>query len=599
LAETLTESFCERCGTRYEFKAPTRLNPLRKTRGLIGGLRNYVMSQDALGDAVGDAMRSEEERLASAQLEAFHESFNFCIDCRQYTCLNCWNDDAGRCRSCAPIPGTDDLADRLAASMAGPGAVAEPLAGEPAASFGAAVIGPESWPSSDLPEVAAGNGHAPAAWPAADGFVYDTQPEPVPPRADDGFVYDLPDPDEVAAAFQSAPLIAQEAESEPEPVVADEPEPEPVMAYEPEPEPVVAYEPEPEPVVAYEPEPEPVVAYEPEPEPVVAYEPESEPVVAYEPEPVVAYEPEPEPEPAVAYEPEPVVAEEPEPVSTWAAAELEYEPQDFVAEEPQPVVAEEPEPVIAEAVEPEGPHLRVVAWDEDAAYDLEPEPILSAGVEAEPIVAEEAPFVTAVPPEPVVAHEHEPEPIVAFEPEPVAAEEPEPIVAQEPEPVAAEEPESVAAEEPEPVVADEPPAPEPVVPHRIAPITETILRFPERREPAPPAAPAAAAEDDTPEVAARRAQLDLLGLGDPGQGPLQPDRPSVVPYRSRGATPTTGELAARAAAATGTTFWEASAREVANAAAMVGVQNCGECGLSLSANARFCRRCGTRQAQSA
>jgi hypothetical protein len=549
LAETLTESFCERCGTRYEFKAPTRLNPLRKTRGLIGGLRNYVMSQDALGDAVGDAMRSEEERLASAQLEAFHESFNFCIDCRQYTCLNCWNDGAGRCRSCAPIPGTDDLADRLAASMAGPGAVAEPLAGEQAASFGTAVIGPESWPSSDLPEVAAGNGHAPATWPAADGFVYDTQPEPVPPRADDGFVYDLPDPDEVAAAFQSAPLIAQEAESEPEPVVA------------------------------YEPESEPVVAYEPEPEP--------EPAVAYEPEPVVAEEP------------EPVVAEEPEPVSTWAAAELEYEPQDFVAEEPQPVVAEEPEPVIAEAVEPEGPHLRVVAWDEDAAYDLEPEPILSAGVEAEPIVAEEAPFVTAVPPEPVVAHEHEPEPIVAFEPEPVAAEEPEPIVAQEPEPVAAEEPESVAAEEPEPVVADEPPAPEPVVPHRIAPITETILRFPERREPAPPAAPAAAAEDDTPEVAARRAQLDLLGLGDPGQGPLQPDRPSVVPYRSRGATPTTGELAARAAAATGTTFWEASAREVANAAAMVGVQNCGECGLSLSANARFCRRCGTRQAQSA
>jgi ribosomal protein L40E len=73
----------------------------------------------------------------------------------------------------------------------------------------------------------------------------------------------------------------------------------------------------------------------------------------------------------------------------------------------------------------------------------------------------------------------------------------------------------------------------------------------------------------------------------------------VVPYRSRGATPTSGELAARAAAATGTTFWEASAREVAGAAAMVGVQSCGQCGLSLSANARFCRRCGTRQAQSA
>ena len=83
MAETLTESFCERCGTRYEFKAPTRLNPLRKTRGLIGGLKNYVMSQDALGDAVGDAMRSEEERLAAAQLEAFHESFKVFIECSQ------------------------------------------------------------------------------------------------------------------------------------------------------------------------------------------------------------------------------------------------------------------------------------------------------------------------------------------------------------------------------------------------------------------------------------------------------------------------------------------------------------------------------------
>jgi hypothetical protein len=309
---------------------------------------------------------------------------------------------------------------------------------------------------------------------------------------------------------------------------------------------------------------------------VVAYEPEPEPVVAYEPEP------------------EPLVAEELAPASTWAAAELEFDPQEFPAEEPAPSTAEEPEPVVAETVEAERPYLRVVAWDEDAAYDLEPEPIASGELELEPIVAEEPRFVAAEP---------EPEPVVAQEPEPVVTEEPEPIVAVEPEPapVVAQqpEPEPVVAEEPEPVVAEEEAAPEPVAPHRIAPISETILRFPERPAPAPPAAPPLAAEDDTPEVAARRAQLDLLGLGDPGEGPVQPNRPSVVPYRSRGATPAAGELAARAAAATGTTFWEASAREVANAAAMVGVQNCGQCGLSLSANARFCRRCGTRQAQSA
>ena len=113
MTETLTESFCERCGTRYQFSAPTRLNQLRKTRGLIGGLKNYLTSQDALGDAMDDAMRNEEGALATAQLDAFHEAFNFCIDCRQYTCVSCWNDDAGRCRICVPVPGVDDLAERV------------------------------------------------------------------------------------------------------------------------------------------------------------------------------------------------------------------------------------------------------------------------------------------------------------------------------------------------------------------------------------------------------------------------------------------------------------------------------------------------------
>ena len=80
-------------------------------------------------------------------------------------------------------------------------------------------------------------------------------------------------------------------------------------------------------------------------------------------------------------------------------------------------------------------------------------------------------------------------------------------------------------------------------------------------------------------------------------GETQPDMPAVLPYRSRGAAVSSAELAIRTAA--GQRFWEASAREVASAVGNVGVQNCGECGLSLSANARFCRRCGTRQAQPA
>jgi len=47
-------------------------------------------------------------------------------------------------------------------------------------------------------------------------------------------------------------------------------------------------------------------------------------------------------------------------------------------------------------------------------------------------------------------------------------------------------------------------------------------------------------------------------------------------------------------------LWVASARDVVaqapgGAVPVGGVQPCNSCGLSLSANARFCRRCGTRQ----
>ncbi len=377
MVETLTESFCERCGTRYEFKAPTRLNPLRKTRGFVGGLKNYLMSQDALSDAMGDAMRSEEETLASAQLDAFHESFNFCIDCRQYTCINCWNDGSGRCRSCAPIPGTDDLAERLEAAFVHTDGVAPATNGDaaPADHEIHRHLDPSVWPTSDLPISGGIADPASDPWPTAD-----------------------------------APLVTPEPEPEPEPMVAEAPETEP---------------------------------------------------------------------------------------------------------------------------EPERPPLRVVAWDEDTSYEVEPEPVVA---EVEP--------------------------------------------------------------EPEPVVAEVEPEPEREAParQRIAPISETILHFPHQSHETEPAVAEepVAAEDQSPELAARRAQLDLLGLGDPGEGPVTPAR-QVLPYRSRGAAASAGETAAHR----GASFWEASAREVASATGQIGVQNCGQCGLSLSANARFCRRCGTRQAQSA
>jgi hypothetical protein len=477
MPEALTESFCERCGTRYEFAAPTELNTIRKTRGLISGLRNYIMSQDSLSDAVGDAMRSEEEALASAQLDAFHDSFSFCIQCRQYTCVNCWNDDAGRCRTCVPIVGTDDLIERFEASFSAqhPAVPGEGVA-EPGADDLNRRLGVDMWPSEDL-SAAATNGSTAAEWPAEpaepEPIAAEPEPEPEPVTAEAE-----PEPDPVAPDLQPMPLAT--IESTPEPTWPDTPvtaEAEPALVWEAD----AAFELEPEPVVA---EVEP----EPEPEPVVA-EVEPEP----EPEPVVA-EVEPEPEP----EPEPVVAE--------------------VEPEPEP----EPEPVVAE---------------------VEPEPIAAAA---------------------------------EVEPEPIAA-------AAEVEP------------EPEPV-----PSPRPILP-----ISETFLHIP-RREPAPPVEPDAApvaAESDDPALAARRAKLDLLGLGDPGEGPVGAGAQNVLPYRSSGASVHPAELAARHAAgmagAVGGSFWDASAREVAGVMSNIGVQACGECGLSLSASARFCRRCGTRQARSA
>jgi hypothetical protein len=339
MLDTLTESFCERCGTRYEFEAPEKLTTTRKARGVISGLKNYIMSQDSLSDSVNDAMRSQAEVLASRQLDAFHSSFSFCIDCRQYTCTNCWNDQAGRCQSCQPLPAM------------------EPFGAFQPATNGDA-LSATAWPASDLTE----------------------------PKTRFGA------PEPLQLVGEAEPI---EAEAESEPV--EEPE-------------------------------------------AFFFEAEAEPVV------------------------------------------------------------------------------------------IEPEPIVEA--EAEPVVVE---------PEPA--------------PEPVAE-----VPAQ--------------------------PEPTPIRPLR--PIHDTFARIP-RAAPAPPDPASVAADNES--LAARRAQLEMLGLGDPGQGPVGPER-KVLPYRSSGAASPVARLA-------GGAFWDASAREVAGAASNVGVRSCAECELSLSATARFCRRCGHPQAQSA
>ena len=144
MTEILTESFCERCGTRYTFEtAAPRRSRVGRVRVVSRGLRNFVMQDEStLSEAMADA-RSEEERAATAlQLDAFHKTFNFCLTCRQYTCGNCWNTAEGRCLTCSPIPGMELPGAAEAEGEALATAALEALAEEDS------LAGPEAWPEA-------------------------------------------------------------------------------------------------------------------------------------------------------------------------------------------------------------------------------------------------------------------------------------------------------------------------------------------------------------------------------------------------------------------------------------------------------------------
>ncbi len=148
----------------------------------------------------------------------------------------------------------------------------------------------------------------------------------------------------------------------------------------------------------------------------------------------------------------------------------------------------------------------MVAWDEDAQVAAEPEP--------EPIAAE-APMVE----EPQAAELVPAD--VEFEPTPAAA-----PVTYEPEPVAPE-----VVPEPLPDVR-----PSPATPRRSGPMREKIVRLPTQPAARPRRERRVAADAETEEVAARRAQLEELGLDEPSEATVEPDASQVLPYRSRGAS---------------------------------------------------------------
>jgi hypothetical protein len=137
MPEILTESFCERCGTRYTFEsaAPRKARRLGQFKTLGKGVKNWVLSDDSSLDEAMAAARGDEEREVTAQqLDAFHATFNFCMNCRQYTCANCWNTAEGRCLTCAPNLGQDVLPAPFSAAVG----------------FEAATLDVQAWPEVDL-----------------------------------------------------------------------------------------------------------------------------------------------------------------------------------------------------------------------------------------------------------------------------------------------------------------------------------------------------------------------------------------------------------------------------------------------------------------
>src|SRR5258708_16250495 len=94
MPEILTEPFCERCGTRYTFEsaAPRKTRRLGQIKTLSKGMKNWVMSDDtSLDEAMAAARNDDDRELTSHQLDAFHATFNFCMNCPHSTPPNSSN----------------------------------------------------------------------------------------------------------------------------------------------------------------------------------------------------------------------------------------------------------------------------------------------------------------------------------------------------------------------------------------------------------------------------------------------------------------------------------------------------------------------------
>jgi hypothetical protein len=153
MTEILTESFCERCGTRYTFDTARPRKRLKSMKVLSRGLKNFVLTDGTSMDEAMAVARSDSDRdQTTLQLDAFHKTFNFCMSCRQYTCPNCWNETDARCLTCAPAVG-GEIAPVLFPLPAPIGLIgidpADDASDGAAAAFGPIGAMPDAWKIND------------------------------------------------------------------------------------------------------------------------------------------------------------------------------------------------------------------------------------------------------------------------------------------------------------------------------------------------------------------------------------------------------------------------------------------------------------------
>ena len=169
--------------TRYTFESAAPKARLGRFKTLSKGLKNFVLDDaTSLDEALASAHSDESRESTAQQLDAFHQTFNFCMSCRQYTCPNCWNEAEGQCSRAA----RSDVSGRSRGDASAPQAVPTAPVGDRgmSSSLGRRRPAPSAQerppPRSPLP-LAASRGRVPVVDPSRSGAraFFEQRAEPV------------------------------------------------------------------------------------------------------------------------------------------------------------------------------------------------------------------------------------------------------------------------------------------------------------------------------------------------------------------------------------------------------------------------------------